>query len=160
MLTGDTLAVDAPELERWLAILPACWRTLDAAIEAAAGVTLQAGPRGGGRDLAQIIRHVTEADVSYLRSLGGALKTGNDEEPGRVFAQVREASLTTLRAAVRGEVPAQGPRGGLRWPPRFFVRRMAWHDLDHAWEIEDRIGYPTAIKSDRPAQVWGGRSAR
>jgi hypothetical protein len=25
------------------------------------------------------------------------------------------------------------------WPPRYFVRRVAWHVLDHAWEIEDRI---------------------
>lgn len=24
------------------------------------------------------------------------------------------------------------------WPPRYFVRRSAWHVLDHAWEIEDR----------------------
>jgi hypothetical protein len=26
-----------------------------------------------------------------------------------------------------------------RWPPRYVVRRAAWHVLDHAWEIEDRI---------------------
>jgi hypothetical protein len=24
------------------------------------------------------------------------------------------------------------------WSPRYFVRRSAWHALDHAWEIEDR----------------------
>jgi hypothetical protein len=35
-------------------------------------------------------------------------------------------------------VPAVGPRGGQRWSPRRFVRRAAWHILDHAWEIEDR----------------------
>jgi hypothetical protein len=23
--------------------------------------------------------------------------------------------------------------------PRYFVRRTAWHALDHAWEIEDRL---------------------
>jgi hypothetical protein len=38
-----------------------------------------------------------------------------------------------------GEIPAKGPRGGLRWTARYFVRRIAWHMLDHAWEIEDRI---------------------
>jgi hypothetical protein len=26
------------------------------------------------------------------------------------------------------------------WPPRYFMRRAAWHILDHAWEIEDRAG--------------------
>ncbi|CAN5828742.1 hypothetical protein BH20CHL8_BH20CHL8_11020 [soil metagenome] len=31
--------------------------------------------------------------------------------------------------------------GAIEWPgwtPRYFVRRAAWHVLDHAWEIEDR----------------------
>jgi hypothetical protein len=27
------------------------------------------------------------------------------------------------------------PKG---WPPRYAARRIAWHALDHAWEIEDR----------------------
>ena len=25
------------------------------------------------------------------------------------------------------------------WPLAFFIRRYAWHVLDHAWEIDDRI---------------------
>jgi len=28
-----------------------------------------------------------------------------------------------------------GPKG---WLPRYAARRIAWHVLDHAWEIEDR----------------------
>jgi hypothetical protein len=24
------------------------------------------------------------------------------------------------------------------WPPRYAARRIAWHVLDHAWEIEDK----------------------
>jgi hypothetical protein len=47
--------------------------------------------------------------------------------------------LTSLEAAARGELPRVGPRGGLRWTPRFYVRYSAWHILDHAWEIEDRL---------------------
>jgi hypothetical protein len=35
-------------------------------------------------------------------------------------------------------MPKQGPRGGKLWQPRYFVRRSAWHILDHVWEIEDR----------------------
>ena len=36
---------------------------------------------------------------------------------------------------------ANGPNipGGERWPALFAVRRSAWHALDHAWEIEDRL---------------------
>jgi hypothetical protein len=44
-----------------------------------------------------------------------------------------------VRASARGEIPAKGPRGGLRWTARYFVRRLSWHILDHAWEIEDRM---------------------
>jgi hypothetical protein len=28
--------------------------------------------------------------------------------------------------------------GDRRWPARYAARRIAWHALDHAWEIEDR----------------------
>jgi hypothetical protein len=45
-----------------------------------------------------------------------------------------------LRASARGEIPAKGPRGGMRWTARKFARRLAWHAIDHAWEIEDRAG--------------------
>ncbi|MGH2626299.1 MAG: hypothetical protein ACRDHY_06560, partial [Anaerolineales bacterium] len=55
------------------------------------------------------------------------------------FAQIRRAVLSGLRAAAAGRIPRRGPRGGVRWTPRYFVRRLAWHTLDHAWEIEDRI---------------------
>jgi hypothetical protein len=26
------------------------------------------------------------------------------------------------------------------WPVRYAARRIAWHVLDHAWEIEDKSG--------------------
>lgn len=25
-----------------------------------------------------------------------------------------------------------------KWPPRYAARRIAWHVLDHAWEMQDR----------------------
>ena len=53
--------------------------------------------------------------------------------------QVREAILEALEAGMRGEIPEKGPRGGKIWPLRFYLRRVIWHTLDHAWEIEDRI---------------------
>lgn len=137
-LSRDTDPVDLDELQRWEAVLRACWRAFDGAVGAAAGQTLRKGPRGGGRDLATIVRHVRDVDAAYLASLGGKLEPGDEGDPDAALAHVREAILATLAAAVRGEVPARGPRGGRRWPPRYFVRRLAWHELDHAWEIEDR----------------------
>jgi hypothetical protein len=137
-LSGDTEPVDAAELERWKVILQACWRAFDAAVEGAQGKTLRKGPRGGGRDLDKILEHVRDVDAAYLSSLGGKVKVSKDSEPGSALAPIREAILSTLDADVRGEIPKQGPRGGTRWTPRYFVRRLAWHELDHAWEIEDR----------------------
>ncbi|GAB4458324.1 MAG: hypothetical protein Kow00120_26890 [Anaerolineae bacterium] len=140
ILSRDTAPVDSTELQRWRAVLQACWQAFDAAVQAATGQNLKKGPRGGGRELAKIVQHVRDVDAAYLRSLGGKVKLSDADEPGEAFARVREAILTTLDAAARGEVPARGPRGGARWPPRYFVRRLAWHELDHAWEIEDRAG--------------------
>lgn len=54
------------------------------------------------------------------------------------MARTRAAIRAALVAAARGELPERGPRGGAIWTPRYYVRRAAWHTLDHAWEIEDR----------------------
>ena len=50
----------------------------------------------------------------------------------------REAILAALKASATGQIPAHGPRGGARWSARYFVRRVAWHVMVHAWEIERR----------------------
>ena len=121
-------------------VLQACWRTFDTAVRGATGLVLSKGPRGGGRDLTKIIQHVRDVDASYLASPGGKLKPSDEDEPSQALAHIRQAILTTMIAAARGEVPARGPRGGVRWTPRYFVRRLAWHELDHTWEIEDRAG--------------------
>jgi len=139
-LSSDTKPIDPAELQRWQEILQACWQAFDTAVQAATGQTLSKGPRGGGRDLTKVIQHVRDVDASYLSSLGGKLKPSDEDEPGQALDQIRQAILTTLTAATRGEIPARGPRGGARWTPRYFVRRLAWHELDHAWEIEDRAG--------------------
>ncbi len=138
-LPNDTKPITSIELERWGELLRACWRTFDATVQEAAGKELKKGPRGGGRELSMIVRHVRDVDITYLSVLGGKVKIDEEEEPVRTFELLRQTILTTLTAAANGEVPAYGPRGGARWTPRFFVRRLAWHELDHAWEIEDRI---------------------
>ena len=123
------------ELERQRALLEAAWGVFDAAATSAKGKTLKLGPRGGGRDLAKMRGHVLEAEVAYLGALGSKPpKTGKDQ-----MAAVRQAALTTLDAVVHGR-PIENPRNTKRpWQPRYFIRRSAWHALDHAWEIEDRV---------------------
>jgi hypothetical protein len=133
MPTTDERAMNAADLKRTTAILRAVWRAFDSAVEKARGKQLAKGPRGGGRTLDAIVRHVVDAEAGYLNALGW-------KPPPRLpsIEEVRGAILDGLAASARGEIPARGPRGGKRWKPRFFARRLAWHALDHAWEIEDR----------------------
>ncbi len=134
----DVRAVDDAELKRFEKVLRACWQAFDAAVEAAAGKTLRSGPRGGGRDRKGILSHIVGSEAGYLAALGWkAAKDGGHRANGQL-EQARQAMLDGLTAAAHGEIAARGPRGGLRWTPRYFVRRVAWHVLDHAWEIEER----------------------
>ncbi len=138
-LSSDAKPIDPTELECFETILKACWRTFDKAVTLASGKTLRKGPRGGGRDVMKIVEHVRDVDVAYLSSLGGKWKASGKEKPIETLVDVRKTILTTLALSAHGEIPARGPRGGVRWTPRYFVRRLAWHELDHAWEIQDRI---------------------
>lgn len=134
MPAADGRPFDDAELARATAILDAIWRTFEAATAEAAGVELRKGPRGGGRDLDGIIAHVLGAEASYLGRLGWKRPKGDIAGA----PAIREGMLDRLAAAARGELPLRGPRGGEIWPPRYYVRRSAWHILDHVWEIEDR----------------------
>lgn len=138
-LDVDRAPIDRADFTRFQEILKACWGEFDGAFGRAAGVELRKGPRGGGRDLEKIIDHVMEADREYLSRLAWKYKRDEGVEILEELASIRGAILDALEAAVRGELPEKGPRGGIIWPPRYFVRRVAWHILDHAWEIEDRI---------------------
>lgn len=133
---ADDREVDAAELRRLRAILQACWRAFDDAVKGARGRKLAKGPRGGGRPLLSVVKHVLEADGGYLGALGWKYKLERTSPHG--LAPTREAMLEGLAASALGEIARTGPRGGKRWKPRYFVRRSAWHLLDHAWEIEDR----------------------
>jgi hypothetical protein len=131
---GDDAPVDDAELRRSVSILRAVWRTFDASVEAARGATLATGPRGGGRPLDAIVEHVAGAEGGYLARIGAKGPAEGDEDR---LDRTREVVLDALARVARDGVPPS-PRGGKRWTPRFFVRRSAWHVLDHAWELEDR----------------------
>ena len=135
---GDGLPVSPGELQRLETILKAAWLAFDQAAQQAAGRTLRTGPRGGGRNLEKMTTHVFEAEMAYLRSLGWQAAIPEGEASLRM-ERVRVECLRGMQTAAAGQIAAVGPRGGQRWTVRSFVRRAAWHVLDHAWEIEDRI---------------------
>ena len=119
----DRRPVDADEAKRLAAIVEGAWAVFDR-VSAAAPEELRKGPRGGGRDRTKIVGHVNDADGGYANAMG--IKIAD-------IAARREAMLEVLRQPSDGS-----PIAGRKWPPRYAARRIAWHALDHAWEIEDR----------------------
>ena len=73
------------------------------------------------------MEHVHGADDGYA-SVIGIPAADRRSRPA-----LRERVLAILREPSDGS-----PIAGKRWPPRYAARRIAWHALDHAWEIEDR----------------------
>jgi hypothetical protein len=115
---------------RLAALVAASWETLDR-VAAGAPATLRKGPRGGGRDRDAVVGHVVGAEASYARKIGVRQPTPDPADAAAV-GELRSAILDALRAARSGEPAAKA------WPPRYAARRIAWHVLDHAWEIEDK----------------------
>ena len=135
---SDRQPVNEAELKRQLGLLQAAWRAFDRALKRHAGVELRKGPRGGGRDQGRMASHVFGAEQSYLNALGARPPKATAKETDAEVRALRKAVLAALSARARDE-PIDNPSGTRkRWLPRFYVRRAAWHALDHAWEIEDR----------------------
>jgi hypothetical protein len=107
----------AAETRRMIELLEASWKYLDN-VRAKAPEELRKGPRGGGRDREKMYQHVLDAEVGYAPAIGL-----------RLIQPDRRALLD----AIRNSQP------GTKWPVAYAVRRIAWHALDHAWEMEDRI---------------------
>jgi hypothetical protein len=117
------------EAGRLSALVSASWTIFDRTVESAPAA-LRKGPRGGGRDRDAIVEHVLGAETAYARKLGIRLQ---QPAVGDVTAmrEHRNAIVAGLRAGTKG-VTEKG------WPARYAARRIAWHALDHAWEIENR----------------------
>ncbi len=143
--SSDRMPLADADLQRFVAILHACWQAFDGAVQSAVGKELRKGPRGGGRDLETIVEHVLGADVSYLSRLAWKYERDEAASLSVELDRTRQAILAALTAATRGEIPTHGPRGGVIWTPATFVRRVAWHVLDHLWEIEDRAEPPAPV---------------
>jgi hypothetical protein len=135
----DAQPMDAATLRRLHSILNASWDAFAVVIEAARDRPLRKGPRGGGRDLADVFEHVVEAHYGYLWRINWKGAHNKSDSAAKALDAVRSASAEALKIAATWKTPPVGPRGGARWTARFFVRYATWHILDHVWEIEDRL---------------------
>jgi len=127
----DARPTDADEAARLAGLVRAAWEFFDRRA-AAAPEELRKGPRGGGRNTSKVVGHVMESDRAYANEMGIKVREfAPDDRPA--IAAMREAMLDVLGTARDGQ-----PLAGRRWPARYAAHRIAWHALDHAWEIEDR----------------------
>jgi len=127
----DRRPLDRDGAARQARLIEAAWTVL-ARVAAGAPAELRKGPRGGGRDRDKMLAHVVEADWYYAREMGVRVPQPGATDRAAIEA-MRAAMLEVLRA------PSDGtPLAGRKWTPRYAARRVAWHSLDHAWEMEDR----------------------
>ena len=122
----------APECERKVALLRASWQYFDD-VAALVSPELQKGPRGGGRDRDEIVRHVNGTEiVENAKKVGVRSSADAWRDPNELRVH-RDAICAGIR-----ETNARGAAAVSWWTVQFFIRRCAWHMLDHAWEMEDR----------------------
>ncbi len=123
----ETHAVTDADAKRMTALVEACWKYLDQ-VRRTAPAELRKGPRGGGRDREAMFAHVLGAEVEYAKRIGLKLEAPDPDDA---------AAVKEFRAAIAGAL--LHPNRDSRWPVPYAARRTAWHALDHAWEMEDRI---------------------
>jgi len=133
---GEIAGADAErtirvQAERLTALVVASWAAFDR-VRAGAPAALRKGPRGGGRDRDKMVDHVLGAEAAYARKLGVKHRQPAIDDQAAIAA-LRDDTVAVLLAPSDGSPPL--PKG---WPSRYAARRIAWHVLDHAWEIEDR----------------------
>jgi hypothetical protein len=131
LASAETRPIDAATAQRNVLLLCAAWDILEEVV-AASKAQLRKGPRGGGRDRDEIWHHVIEAERAYARKIGVRHKPFEMNDKSALQA-MREEIAARLRKPSTGEPLVSGG-----WNTSYAVRRMAWHVVDHIWEIEDR----------------------
>ncbi|MDF5758220.1 hypothetical protein [Spongiactinospora sp. TRM90649] len=122
---------DEAGARRSVALLRAAWDTFGE-VAAVSPEELRKGPRGGGRDRDRMVSHVVEAERAYARKIGVRHRPFAPDDLAALSA-MRDEIADVLARPSGGEPPV--PNG---WPPRYAVHRIAWHVLDHLWEMQDR----------------------
>jgi hypothetical protein len=121
------------ELERKLRLLEAAWRYFDD-VAARVSAEMLKGPRGGGRDRDEIVRHALgNEQADLVRRVGLVTPPGERRTPDSLRSH-RSDYLAALRDYNAEDRMARGRN----WTIALLVRHTAFHVLDHAWEMEDK----------------------
>jgi hypothetical protein len=121
------------ELDRALTLLQACWTFFDG-VAARVSEEMRKGPRGGGRDRTRIVRHVIRNESEeFAKRVGLRIPEEAALTPDGL-RQHRESYVDAMRAYNAGEIT----RRMSSWTLPYLIRHSAFHNLDHAWEMEDK----------------------
>jgi hypothetical protein len=127
----DRQDMSSKELERELSLMQACWTFFDD-VRSRVSADMQKGPRGGGRDRDGIVRHTLATEQDWGKKLG--LHTSRE-------TVVTDAKgLKAFRGSYCSAIRTFQSEGKMArtWPLRFLIRHIAYHTMDHAWEMEDK----------------------
>ena len=127
----ETKPMTKAEVDRMCNLVEASWKVFDGVVKKSPE-SLRKGPRGGGRDRDKMVEHVLGAEAGYGPSFALKLKQPVVGDAKGVKT-LREAWLGAFRAGADGKPRKEGGRSA-----RYWARRIAWHTMDHAWEMEDR----------------------
>lgn len=123
----------ADELDRKIGLLEASWRYFDD-VAARVSAEMQKGPRGGGRDRDEIVRHALGWERADLAKRVGVVVDPIVPPTPDGFSSHRDEFVAALRT-----YNAEGRMArGRNWTIALLLRHTAFHVLDHAWEMEDK----------------------
>jgi len=129
----DQQAMSGEALERELTLMRACWAFFDG-VRSRVSAEMQSGPRGGGRDRDQIVRHIVANEQDWAKKVG-VVTPDEAMLTDKGMKAHRDAYCNAIR-----DYHSQGKLAGkmAKWPLRFLIRHTAFHTMDHTWEMEDK----------------------
>jgi hypothetical protein len=126
----DKQSVSREELDRELTLMQACWAFFDS-VRSRVSAELQKGPRGGGRNRDQIVRHLLSNEMDWAGGLG-LPNLYSEDMTDEVVKKHRTAYCNAIREFHSENKMAK------KWTLRYLIRHTAYHTMDHAWEMEDK----------------------
>lgn len=141
----DETEMTEKDLSAYQELLMAIWRAFDTAVLSSDGLMLLPANKGGLIDVYAIIGHTIQNDQSDLERLGLTYRLRLHEDPLDELRDIREAMLRAITRVAFNEIPRRELLGEV-WTARTFIRKIAWHTLSHAWEIEDRLPENGAVQ--------------
>jgi hypothetical protein len=129
----ETEPMDEADLERQIRLLRASWAFFDGVV-GRVSEEMRRGPRGGGRNRTRIYRHVVRNESEeFAKGVGLRVPEEGALAPD-ALRSFREEYVAAMRAYNAGEVKKRMRN----WNLPYLVRHSAFHNLDHAWEMEDK----------------------